>query len=118
TLSGGQKQRVAIARVILMDPKVLVLDDSTSAVDMETELIIQQALARVIKGRTSFVIAHRLRTVKAADQILVLERGEIVQLGTHDELVEAPGLYQTIYQLQLRDQEDALADAGIVEAVP
>jgi ABC-type multidrug transport system fused ATPase/permease subunit len=112
TLSGGQKQRIAIARTLLMDPAVLVLDDSTSAVDMETEYLIQQALAELIKGRTSFVIAHRLRTVKQADQILVLQDGHIVQRGRHEELLAQPGLYQEIYHLQLRDQEEALAGAG------
>ncbi len=117
TLSGGQKQRIAIARVILMNPSVLVLDDSTSAVDMETELLIQRALASVIEGRTSFVIAHRLRTVKQADQILVVDAGRIVQRGTHDQLVAEPGLYQEIYHLQLRDQEEALAESPIEEAV-
>ena len=108
TLSGGQKQRVAIARIILLDPAVLVLDDSTSAVDMETELLIQRAMANVVQNRTSFVIAHRLRTVKQADQILVIDRGKLVQQGRHDDLVNEPGLYQEIYHLQLRDQEEAL----------
>ncbi|MGN6675797.1 MAG: hypothetical protein ACTHMA_21100 [Thermomicrobiales bacterium] len=79
---------------------------------METEYLIQQALAELIKGRTSFVIAHRLRTVKQADQILVLEGGRIVQRGRHEELLAQPGLYQEIYHLQLRDQEEALAGAG------
>ena len=111
TLSGGQKQRVAIARMLLLDPKILVLDDSTSAVDMETEFFIQQALTNLIKGRTSFVIAHRLRTVKEADQILVVDQGRIVQRGRHEELVNREGLYQEIYRLQLRDQEEALAEA-------
>jgi ABC-type multidrug transport system fused ATPase/permease subunit len=115
TLSGGQKQRIAIARVMLMNPSVLVLDDSTSAVDMETELLIQQALATVIKGRTSFVIAHRLRTVKQADQIIVVDKGRLVQSGTHDELVTQPGLYQEIYHLQLRDQEEAMAGTSSME---
>ncbi len=109
TLSGGQKQRVAIARMLLLDPRILVLDDSTSAVDMETEFLIQQALANLIKGRTSFVIAHRLRTVKEADQILVMDRGHIVQRGRHEELVQQEGLYREIHHLQLRDQEEALA---------
>ena len=113
TLSGGQKQRIAIARMLLLDPRILVLDDSTSAVDMETEFLIQQALANLIKGRTSFVIAHRLRTVKEADQILVVDKGRIVQRGRHAELVGQPGLYQDIYRLQLRDQEEALAGESI-----
>lgn len=107
TLSGGQKQRIAIARMLLLDPKVLVLDDSTSAVDMETEYLIQQALAELMKGRTSFVIAHRLRTVKQADQILVVDKGRIVQRGRHEELVAEPGLYQEIYRLQLAPQDES-----------
>jgi ATP-binding cassette subfamily B protein len=118
TLSGGQKQRVAIARMILMDPHVLVLDDSTSAVDMETEYLIQHAMANLIEGRTSFVIAHRLRTIKQADQILVVDKGRIVQRGRHEELIAQPGLYQEIYRLQLRDQEEALSDAEPVVAAP
>lgn len=107
TLSGGQKQRVAIARTLLLDPRVLVLDDSTSSVDMETEFLIQQALREVMRGRTTFVIAHRLRTVRDADQILVLDRGRIVQRGRHTELVDQPGLYRDIYELQFKDQEEA-----------
>ncbi len=109
TLSGGQKQRIAIARMLLIDPRVLVLDDSTSAVDMETEYMIQTALARVMEGRTSFVIAHRLRTAQRADQVLVLERGRIVQQGTHDELIEVPGFYREVYELQLADEAAARA---------
>jgi ABC-type multidrug transport system fused ATPase/permease subunit len=105
TLSGGQKQRIAIARTLLLDPRVLVLDDSTSSVDMETEFLIQQALREVMAGRTTFVIAHRLRTVRDADQILVLDRGRIVQRGRHAELVAQEGLYREIYDLQFRDQE-------------
>ena len=107
TLSGGQKQRIAIARTLLLDPKILVLDDSTSSVDMETEYLIQQALAALLKGRTAFVIAHRLRTVRNADQILVLEDGAIVEQGTHDELLALGGLYREIYDVQLRDQEES-----------
>jgi ATP-binding cassette subfamily B protein len=106
TLSGGQRQRVAIARALLLDPRILILDDSTSSVDMETEHLLQQALGKLMEGRTTFVIAHRLTTVKRADQILVLDDGRIVQRGRHDELVEQPGLYREIYDLQLKDQEE------------
>ena len=106
TLSGGQRQRLAIARTILLDPPVLILDDSTSSVDMETEHRLQQALADVIRGRTTFVIAHRLSTVRRADMILALENGVIVERGTHDQLLEHNGLYRRIYDLQLRPQEE------------
>lgn len=113
TLSGGQKQRISIARMLLRDPRILVFDDSTSSVDMETEYLIQQALAQLMEGRTTFVIAQRLRTVKNADQILVLKNGEIVERGLHAELLEANGLYREIYDVELRDQEEAFA-ASIV----
>ena len=105
TLSGGQRQRLAIARALLMDPRILILDDATSSVDTETEYLIQQALDALMEGRTTFVIAQRLSTVKRADLILVLQDGRIVQRGRHIELVEQPGLYQQIYNLQLKDQE-------------
>jgi ATP-binding cassette subfamily B protein len=122
TLSGGQRQRVSIARTLLMDPRILIFDDSTSSVDMETEYLIQQALQELMKGRTTFVIAQRLRTVKAADQILVLQRGEVVQRGTHAALIERDGLYRQIYDLELRDQEEALesdrAAARVAEPAP
>ena len=106
TLSGGQRQRLAIARTILLDPPILILDDSTSSVDMATEYRLQQALDDVITGRTTFVIAHRLSTVRKADLILALDDGEIVERGTHDELLERNGFYRSIYDLQLRPQED------------
>ncbi|WP_089935935.1 ABC transporter ATP-binding protein [Candidatus Entotheonella palauensis] len=107
TLSGGQRQRIAIARAFVRDPRVLILDDATSSVDMETEWLIQQALTELMAGRTTLIIAQRLRTLKLADTILVLEQGRIVQRGTHRELVERPGLYRRIYDLQLRDQDEA-----------
>jgi len=109
-LSGGQRQRLAIARAFARNPRLLILDDATSSVDMETEYLIQQALTDLMAGRTTFVIAQRLRTLKQADTILVLEDGRIVQRGTHDELVAQPGLYCRIYDLQLRDQEDFWLD--------
>ena len=101
TLSGGQKQRIAIARALLLEPRILILDDSTSSVDMATEAQIQQALTHLMRGRTSFVIAQRISTVVNADQILVLERGEIVARGTHAELMEESAVYAEIYNSQL-----------------
>lgn len=109
TLSGGQKQRIAIARALLTDPRILILDDSTSSVDTETEHLIQEALAVLMEGRTTFVIAQRLLTLKSADMILVLDNGRIVQRGTHDELLAQGGLYREIYDLQLKDQEAFVA---------
>ncbi|HTX90040.1 MAG TPA: ABC transporter ATP-binding protein [Anaerolineales bacterium] len=101
TLSGGQRQRLAIARALLMDPRILILDDSTSSVDTQTEQLIQQALDRLMEGRTTFVIAHRLATVRRADLILVMEDGRIVQRGRHTQLLAQGGLYREIYDLQL-----------------
>jgi len=109
TLSGGQKQRIAIARALLLDPPILILDDSTSSVDTQTEFQIQQSMAKVMEGRTTLVIAQRLRTVKAAHQILVLQDGEIVERGTHGQLLVQDGIYRQIYDLELRDQEEALS---------
>jgi len=106
TLSGGQKQRVAIARTLLLDPRILVLDDSTSSVDMETEYLIQQALEAVMRGRTTFVVASRLRTIKSADQILILDKGSIIERGTHETLLALHGAYSRLYDLQLREQEE------------
>jgi ATP-binding cassette subfamily B protein len=108
TLSGGQKQRLAIARTLLIDPRILILDDSTSSVDTETEFLIQQALRELMKGRTTFVIAQRLQTVKDANQIFVLDKGKIVERGTHTQLLQEGKIYRQIYELQLRAQEEAL----------
>ena len=103
TLSGGQRQRVAIARALLMNPRILILDDSTSSVDTQTEKLIQSALDTLMEGRTTFVIAHRLSTVRRADMILVMEQGRIVERGTHEELLARGGLYREIHDLQLVD---------------
>lgn len=108
TLSGGQRQRLAIARTVLLDPPILILDDSTSSVDTETEYLIRKAMVDVMKGRTTFVIAHRLSTVKSADKIVVLNGGRVIQEGNHKELLQTPGLYREIYELQLRPQEAML----------
>lgn len=108
TLSGGQKQRLAIARALLTNPKILILDDATASVDSETENEIQEALRTLMHGRTSFVIAQRLTTVRDADQILVFEDGKITQRGTHDELLEDPdGFYYELHSLQRQDEDDA-----------
>ena len=106
-LSGGQKQRIAIARALLLDPAILILDDSLSSVDTETEYLIQQALEVLMQNRTSFIIAQRLSTVKNADQIIILEDGRIVEQGDHDTLLAAGGIYREIYDLQFRSQEEA-----------
>lgn len=103
TLSGGQRQRVAIARALLMDPRILILDDSTSSVDTQTEKLIQAALDALMEGRTTFVIAHRLSTVRRADMILVMDKGRLVERGTHEELLARGGLYKEIHDLQLVD---------------
>ncbi len=116
TLSGGQKQRISMARTLLMNPAILILDDSTASVDTETEYLIQQALHEVMKGRTTFVIAQRLRTIKSADQILVLNKGQIVEQGRHEELLTKNGLYRRIYDLELRDQEEEATGTHAVAA--
>jgi ATP-binding cassette subfamily B protein len=107
-LSGGEKQRIALARVILKDPRILVLDEATSHLDSESEALIQDALKRVMAGRTSIVIAHRLSTILAADLILVMDRGRIVERGTHTELQALGGLYASLYETQFNRQEAAI----------
>jgi len=109
TLSGGQKQRIAIARALLADPRILILDDSTSSVDTETEHLIQEALGDLMEGRTTFIIAQRLLTLKHADCILVVQDGRIVERGSHEALLKMGGLYRRIYDLQLKDQEEFVA---------
>ena len=113
TLSGGQRQRLSIARSVLIDPPILILDDSTSSVDVETERLIHQAMIAVMQGRTTFVIAHRLSTVRDADHIIVLDRGRIVEQGSHEQLDAIGGIYHEILELQLRPQEQMLLDAAI-----
>jgi ABC-type multidrug transport system fused ATPase/permease subunit len=112
-LSGGQRQRLAIARAVLNDPTILILDEATSQIDAESEAKINQALRNVRRGRTTFVIAHRLSTVREAGLILVLQDGEIVERGSHEELIASPGIYRDIYQLQLLPQEEIMLDAAV-----
>lgn len=109
TLSVGQKQLLAFARALAFDPTVLILDEATSSVDTETEILIQEALTRLFEGRTAIVIAHRLSTIRDMDRIIVLHKGEIREEGTHDELLARQGIYYRLYQLQYKDQEKALA---------
>jgi ATP-binding cassette subfamily B protein len=102
TLSGGQKQRVAIARTLLKNPRILIFDDSTSSVDTETESEIRSALKNLMADRTTFIIAHRIQSIMEADQILVMDKGKIIQAGTHQELMQVDGMYRQIYDIQTR----------------
>ena len=106
TLSGGQKQRVAIARTLLKNPRILILDDSTSSVDTETEAEIRAALEALMEGRTTFIIAHRVQSLMNADQIVVLDKGKIIQHGDHETLLAQDGLYRQIYDLQAKVEEE------------
>jgi ATP-binding cassette subfamily B protein len=109
-LSGGEKQRLSIARVVLKDPRILILDEATSHLDSQSEALIQEALEPLMRGRTSLVIAHRLSTILAADVILVMNEGRLVEQGTHAELLAAGGLYATLYETQFRHARRALAE--------
>ena len=106
TLSGGQKQRLAIARTLLKDPAILILDDSTSAVDSETEESIRQALNGLMKDRTTFIIAHRVQSLMTADQIIVFKEGKIIQNGTHEQLIGASGFYAKVFEMQTRIEKE------------
>jgi len=111
-LSGGQRQRIAIARALLADPKILILDEATSSLDSESEALIQEGLKNLRQGRTTFVIAHRLSTIRSADQILVLEEGQIVEHGTHDQLIAAAGRYKQLYDKQYKFERDQFINPG------
>jgi subfamily B ATP-binding cassette protein MsbA len=104
-ISGGQRQRIAIARAVLMDAPVLILDEATSSLDTESERLVQRALSNLMKGRTSIVIAHRLSTIRKADHIVVMEKGAIVEQGTHDELLAHGGIYTMLYNMQFADAD-------------
>ena len=105
TLSVGQKQLISFARALAYDPKILILDEATSSIDTETEQLIQTAIEKLLVGRTAIVIAHRLSTIQNADKIIVLHKGEIREIGNHQELLEKRGIYYKLYQLQYKDQE-------------
>ncbi|MGC8487823.1 MAG: ATP-binding cassette domain-containing protein, partial [Clostridia bacterium] len=111
-LSGGQRQRIAIARALLIDPAIVILDDATASVDLETEAAIQLGMKNLLQGRTAIVVAHRLSSLKAADEILVIDEGHIVQRGAHKHLVEGAGLYRDVYDIQYRDQEQVKASSA------
>lgn len=111
-LSGGQRQRLAIARAILADPRILILDEATSSLDSENEALIQQGLRELKKGRTSFVIAHRLSTIRSADLILVMEHGEVVERGTHQELLVHDGRYKELYDRQYELEKNLFVNPG------
>ena len=112
TLSTGQKQLISFARALAHEPKILILDEATSSVDTETEFKVRDALSRMVEGRTSLIIAHRLSTVQRADKIIVMHKGHVREMGTHQELLAQRGIYYKLYQLQYKDQELNMARAG------
>ncbi len=116
SLSAGEQQLLTIARAFLADRPILILDEATSSVDTRTEVLIQQAMARLRQGRTSFVIAHRLSTIRDADTILVMDKGHVVEQGTHEELLAANGFYYDLYQSQFVESFDEVADDDVARA--
>jgi ATP-binding cassette, subfamily B, bacterial len=113
-LSGGERQRISIARALLIDPRILILDEATSAVDTETEKEIQKALDNLVQGRTTIAIAHRLSTLRKADRLVVIDRGEVVEVGPHDALMEKQGAYWRLYEAQARRAEEDAQAAGVI----
>ena len=116
-LSGGQKQRVSIARVFLKNPEILILDEATSALDNTTEMLIQQSLDKLCRGRTTFVVAHRLSTVKSADRIAVIDKGEVAEMGSHEELLAKDGIYASLYRLQFRESDEGEDEDGALHSL-
>ena len=112
TLSTGQKQLISFARALAHDPKILILDEATSSVDTETEIRVRDALNRMVEGRTSVVIAHRLSTIQRADKIIVMHKGQVREMGTHQQLLAQRGIYYKLYQLQYKDQEIPVGAGG------